>query len=219
MAVLDPLKLVITNYPEDKTEELDAVNNPEDETMGNRKIPFSKVLYIEKNDFAEDPPPKYFRLAPGREVRLKHAYYVTCTDVIKDEQTDEILEVHCTYDPQTRGGWSDDGRKVKGTIHWVSAAHAFDAKVRLYDHLFKEKGPDNDGKSNDMILNENSLITLHSCKLEPCLREVKGGDIFQFERIGYFCVDNKDSSPGHPVFNRIVTLRDSWKKIRNRQKQ
>ncbi len=219
MGVLNPLKVVIVNYPDDREEELDATNNPEDPHMGTRKVPFSRVIYIEQDDFLENPPKKFFRLALGREVRLRYAYYVRCVDVIKDSNTGEIIEIHCTYDPETRGGSSPDGRKVKGTIHWVSAAHAFDAKVRLYDHLFKEKGPDNDGKSNDMILNENSLITLHSCKLEPCLREVKGGDIFQFERIGYFCVDNKDSSPGHPVFNRIVTLRDSWKKIRNRQKQ
>ncbi|MCD6261874.1 MAG: glutamine--tRNA ligase/YqeY domain fusion protein [Deltaproteobacteria bacterium] len=219
MGVLNPLKMVIVNYPDDKEEELDAVNNPEDPAMGTRKIPFSKVIYIEKDDFLEDPPKKFFRLALGREVRLRYAYYVRCVDVIKDDTTGDILEIHCTYDPETRGGSSPDGRKVKGTIHWVSAAHAFDAEVRLYDHLFKEKGSDSDGKSDEMALNKDSLITLHSCKLEPGLKEAEKGDIFQFERVGYFCVDNRVSSPGHPVFNRIVTLRDSWKKIKNRQRQ
>ena len=219
MGVLNPLKVVIVNYPDDKEEELDAINNPEDPGMGTRKIPFSKVIYIEKDDFLENPPKKFFRLSLGREVRLRYAYYVRCVDVIKDDNTGDILEIHCTYDPETRGGSSPDGRKVKGTIHWVSAAHAFDAEVRLYDHLFKEKGSDSDGKPDEMALNKDSLITLHSCKLEPGLKEAEKGDIFQFERVGYFCVDNRVSSPGHPVFNRIVTLRDSWKKIKNRQRQ
>jgi len=219
MGVLNPLKVVIVNYPDDKEEELDAINNPEDPGMGTRKIPFSKVIYIEKDDFLEDPPKKFFRLSLGREVRLRYAYYVRCVDVIKDDTTGDILEIHCTYDPETRGGSSPDGRKVKGTIHWVSAAHAFDAEVRLYDHLFKEKGSDSDGKPDEMVLNKDSLITLHSCKLEPGLKEAEKGDIFQFERVGYFCVDNRVSSPGHPVFNRIVTLRDSWKKIKNKQRQ
>ncbi len=219
MGVLNPLKVVIVNYPDDKEEELDAINNPEDPGMGTRKIPFSKVIYIEKDDFLEDPPKKFFRLSLGREVRLRYAYYVRCVDVIKDDNTGDILEIHCTYDPETRGGSSPDGRKVKGTIHWVSAAHAFDAEVRLYDHLFKEKGSDSDGKPDEMVLNKDSLITLHSCKLEPGLKEAEKGDIFQFERVGYFCVDNRVSSPGHPVFNRIVTLRDSWKKIKNKQRQ
>ena len=219
MGVLNPLKVVIVNYPDDKEEELDAINNPEDPGMGTRKIPFSKVIYIEKDDFLEDPPKKFFRLSLGREVRLRYAYYVRCVDIIKDDNTGDILEIHCTYDPETRGGSSPDGRKVKGTIHWVSAAHAFDAEVRLYDHLFKEKGSDSDGKPDEMVLNKDSLITLHSCKLEPGLKEAEKGDIFQFERVGYFCVDNRVSSPGHPVFNRIVTLRDSWKKIKNRQRQ
>ena len=216
MAVLDPLKLVITNYPEDKTEELDAVNNPEDETMGNRKIPFSKVLYIEKNDFAEDPPPKYFRLAPGREVRLKHAYYVTCTDVIKDEQTGEILEVHCTYDPQTRGGWSDDGRKVKGTLHWVSAQHAIAGEVRLYDHLFIKENPD-DAEDFTENLNPESLKIIKNCKLEPSLAEASADDRYQFLRLGYFCLDSADSKKDRLVFNRTVSLRDTWARIQRSQ--
>jgi glutaminyl-tRNA synthetase len=216
MAVLDPLKLVITNYPEDKTEELDAVNNPEDETMGNRKIPFSKVLYIEKNDFAEDPPPKYFRLAPGREVRLKHAYYVTCTDVIKDEQTGEILEVHCTYDPQTRGGWSDDGRKVKGTLHWVSAQHAIAGEVRIYDHLFIKENPD-DAEDFTENLNPESLKIIKNCKLEPSLAEASADDRYQFLRLGYFCLDSADSKKDRLVFNRTVSLRDTWARIQRSQ--
>ncbi len=216
MAVLDPLKLVITNYPDDKTEELDAVNNPEDETMGKRKIPFSKVLYIEKNDFAEDPPPKYFRLAPGREVRLKHAYYVTCTKVIKDESTGEILEVHCTYDPQTRGGWSDDGRKVKGTLHWVSAQHAIGGEVRLYDHLFIKENPD-DGEDFTENLNPESLKLVKNCKMEPGLAEASVEERYQFLRLGYFCLDSVDSSKERPVFNRTVGLRDTWARIQRSQ--
>ncbi|NNG02025.1 MAG: glutamine--tRNA ligase/YqeY domain fusion protein [Desulfobacteraceae bacterium] len=215
LGVLRPLRLVIDNYPEDQVDELDAVNNPEDETMGTRKLPFSKVLYIEKDDFLEDPPKKYFRLAPGREVRLRYAYYVTCTDVVKDEQTGEIMEVHCTYDPATRGGSSPDGRKVKGTIHWVSASHAFETDVRLYDRLFMQPDPDEKTEGKNFIdnLNPDSIETLSGCKLEPNLALLAPGDFCQFERMGYFCADAKDSRPGKPVFNRTVTLRDSWAKI------
>ena len=203
MAVLNPLKVVIDNYPEDKEEELDAVNNPEDPGMGTRKVPFSRVLYIEREDFRESPPKKFFRLAPGREVRLRYAYFIKCTGVVKDEKTGEVSELHCTYDPATRGGDAPDGRKVKATLHWVSAAHSIQAEVRLYDHLF-------DFKSN---LNPGSLQVLRSCRVEPCLKGAKPGDRYQFERQGYFCVDTKDSSAGKPVFNRTVSLRDTWAKI------
>ncbi|MDD4957003.1 MAG: glutamine--tRNA ligase/YqeY domain fusion protein [Candidatus Omnitrophica bacterium] len=219
MAVLDPLRVVITNYPEGKSEELDAVNNPEDPSMGRRKVPFSKVLYIEKDDFREDPPKKFFRLAPGREVRLRYAYFVKCEDVIRDDSTGEIIEIHCTYDPETRGGDAPDGRKVKGTIHWVSAEHAFKAKVRLYDHLFSKRNPneEEEGKGYKDSLNPDSLIVRDGCFLEPALSIAVPGSRYQFERTGYFCVDTKDSSPGAPVFNRTVTLRDSWAKIEKTQ--
>ncbi len=215
MAVLRPLKVVIDNYPEDQVEELEAVNNPEDPDMGTRKVPFSRVLYVERDDFREDPPKKWFRLAPGREVRLKHAYYVTCVDVVKDEQTGEVLELHCTYDPETRGGWSEDGRKVRGTLHWVSASHALDAEVRLYDRLFLKANPDEvdeEGADFKANLNPNSLETLTGCKVEPSLADAVPGDRFQFLRLGYFCVD-PDSTDGRLVFNRTVPLRDSWAKI------
>jgi glutaminyl-tRNA synthetase len=220
MGVLRPLKLVIDNYPNDEVEELDAVNNPEDVSAGTRNVPFSKELYIERDDFREDPPKKYFRLSPGREVRLRYAYFVTCTDFVKDEKTGEITEVHCTYDPATRGGDSPDGRKVKGTIHWVSAQHAVDAEVRLYDHLFTREDPDGvdggqDYKSN---LAPNSLEVLTGCKLEPSLNNAQTGSRYQFERMGYFCVD-PDSTPGKLVFNRTVTLRDTWAKIEKQQRQ
>jgi glutaminyl-tRNA synthetase len=218
MAVLNPLKLVITNYPDGETEELDADNNPEDESMGKRKIPFSKVLYIEKTDFEEEPPPKYFRLAPGKEVRLKHAYYVTCTDVIKDETNGEITEIHCTYDPKTRGGWSDDGRKVKGTMHWVSAQHAIDAEVRLYDHLFNSENPDAGDDFTENI-NPESLTVIKKCKLEPSLAEASAADRYQFLRLGYFCLDSKDAEADKPVFNRTVGLRDTWARIQRSQKK
>ena len=212
MGVLRPLKVIIDNYPENKTEELDAVNNPEDESMGKRKVPFSRVIYIEREDFREDPPKKFFRLAPGREVRLRYAYYITCTDIVKDDQ-DEIVELHCTYDPETRGGWSPDGRRVKGTLHWVSAQHAITAEVRLYDRLFTVENPSGHKEKNfKEFLNPNSLEVLTSCFLEPSLSNAKHGERFQFERQGYFCVD-PDSSPGKLVFNRTVTLRDSWAKI------
>jgi glutaminyl-tRNA synthetase len=213
MAVLDPLKVVITNYPEDKTEMMEAENNPEDENMGKREIPFSREIYIEKDDFMENPPKKYFRLSPGKEIRLKHAYYVTCTDVIKDPATGEITEVHCTYDPESRGGWTEDGRKVRGTSHWVSAAHAFEADVKLYSHLFTSENPgENTGNFLDDIASD-SLEVLKGCKMEPSLAEASPGDSFQFLRKGYFCVDSVDSKPDAPVFNRTVSMRDTWAKL------
>ena len=214
MGVLKPLKVVIENYPDGQTEEFDAVNNPEDPSAGTRKVPFSKVIYIEQEDFMETPAPKYYRLAPGREVRLRYAYFIKCTDVIKDANGN-VVELRCTYDPATRGGDSPDGRKVKATLHWVSEQHAFDAEVRLYDHLFTKANPDDveegqDWKSN---LNPNSLQVQTGCKLEPALRLVKPGDRVQFERMGYFCADSRDSKENAPVFNRTVTLKDAWAKI------
>ncbi len=213
MAVIRPLKVVVTNYPEGQTEMLDAVNNPENEADGTRQVPFSKVIYIERDDFFEEAPKKYFRLAPGKEVRLRYAYYVTCTDFVKDAAGD-VVEVHCTYDPATRGGSSPDGRKVQGTIHWVSAEHALDAEVRLYDRLFTKENPDDPSDPVDFktYLNPDSLEIVTGCKLEPSLRGATTGDRYQFERIGYFCVDSRDSSPDRPVFNRAVSLRDSWAK-------
>lgn len=216
MAVLEPLKLVVTNYPAGETEEFDAVNNPEDPSCGTRKVPFSRELWIEQEDFMEDPPPGFFRLAPGREVRLRYAYLVTCTDVVKDE-SGRVVEVRCTYDPATRGGDAPDGRKVKATLHWVSASHAVDAEVRLYDRLFTVPDPLAVEEGKDWIenLNPNSLVVLTRCKLEPSLTDVQPGEVFQFERKGYFCVD-PDTRPGAPVFNRTVTLRDTWAKLRRR---
>jgi glutaminyl-tRNA synthetase len=220
MAVLRPLKLVIDNYPPDRVEDLEAENNPEDSSMGSRTIPFSRELYVEREDFREEPPPKWFRLAPGREVRLKHAYYVTCTKVRKNKSTGEILEIHCSYDPQTRGGWSEDGRKVKGTLHWVSAAHALDAEIRLYEHLFTKENPDEAAEGGDFRdnVNEDSLAVLQGCRLEPGLGSAKPGDRFQFLRQGYFCVD-PDSSAERLVINRTVTLRDTWAKIEKAQRK
>jgi len=220
MAVLRPLRVVIDNYPEGRTEELEAVNNPEDESAGTRKVPFSRVLYIEQDDFREQPPRQYYRLSPGREVRLRYGYFVTCTGVVKDEKTGEIREIHCTYDPETRGGNAPDGRKVKSTIHWVSAAHAVDAEVRLYDNLFRVEDPGQVPESRDFTvnLNPNSLEVLRACKLEPSLRDAAPGSRYQFERLGYFCVDT-DSAPGKPVFNRTLALRDTWAKIEKAQKQ
>jgi len=214
MAVLKPLKLIIDNYDDNLIEEMEAVNNPEDESMGTRKVPFSKVLYIEKDDFMENPPKKFFRLSPGNEVRLRYAYYVKCTHVDKDENG-EIIAVHCSYDPLTKGGGSPDGRKVKGTIHWVSAKNAKTAEVRLYDRLFASENPDNteDGKTFKDYLNPNSLEILNNCYVEPYLENVKPGEQFQFERIGYFCADIKDFSKEKMVFNRTVTLKDTWAKI------
>ncbi|HEY1629309.1 MAG TPA: glutamine--tRNA ligase/YqeY domain fusion protein [Tepidisphaeraceae bacterium] len=219
MAVLNPLRLVIDNFPEEKVEELDAVNNPEDASAGTRKIPFSRVLYIEQDDFRETPPPKFFRLTPGQEVRLRWAYFVKCTSVVKNEKGD-VTEVHCTYDPATRGGDSPDGRKVKGTIHWVSAAHALSATVRLYDHLFKVPDPEDvpEGKSYLENLNPNSLLTLTDAKLEPRLKSARPDEKFQFERHGYFVADLLDSKPDAPIFNRSVSLRDSWAKVEKGKK-
>ncbi|MEO0162132.1 MAG: glutamine--tRNA ligase/YqeY domain fusion protein [candidate division WOR-3 bacterium] len=216
MAVLKPLKVIIDNYPDGRVEELEAINNPEDLSMGTRKVPFSKVIYIEQDDFREDPPKEFYRLAPGREVRLRYAYFIKCVDVVKDKEGN-ILEIHCTYDPATRGGDSPDGRKVKSTLHWVSADHCIEAEVRLYDRLFKTADPDEGG---DFLknLNPDSLKILTGCKLEPALRDVKPGDLFQFERLGYFCVD-KDSKPDKLIFNRAVTIKDTWAKIEARLKQ
>jgi glutaminyl-tRNA synthetase len=217
MAVLRPLKLIIDNYPEDKTEEFEAPNHPQDPTMGSRKIPFSRELYIERDDFLEDAPKEFFRLAPGREVRLRNAYFIKCSQEIKDEKTGEILEVHCTYDPETRGGYAPDGRKVKATIHWVSAPHCQEAEVRLYDRLFVAANPgaeaEKTGTDFTAFLNPNSLETLTACKVEPSLAKAALGSRYQFERLGYFCVDPVDSSEDKLVFNRIVTLRDTWAKI------
>ncbi|MEJ5285596.1 MAG: glutamine--tRNA ligase/YqeY domain fusion protein [Bacteroidota bacterium] len=212
--VMNPLKVIIDNYPEDLVEEMDAINNPEDLSMGTRKVPFSKVIYIERDDFMENPPKKYYRLAPGREVRLRYAYYITCTDVVKDPKTGEVIELHCTYDPETRGGSSPDGRKVLGTIHWVSANHCFPAEVRLYDRLFTKENPNDveEGKTFLDYLNPHSL-EIKTAMCEPFLKNAKPEEKFQFERIGYFCVDSKFSKPGQPVFNRTVTLKDTWSKI------
>ncbi len=213
MAVLDPLRVVIENYPEGQTEEVEAINNPEDESMGKRKLPFSRVVYVERSDFREDAPKKWFRLAPGKEVRLKYAYYITCREVVRDA-SGEVVELRCTYDPESRGGWTTDGRKVRGTLHWVSAEHAIEAEVRLYDRLFTVPEPDADkDKPFTDYLNPHSLDILNSCKLEPSLARAKPGERYQFERQGYFCVDSKDSRAGKPVFNRTVPLRDSWAKI------
>ena len=219
MAVLRPLRVVIVNYPEDQVEELEAVNNPEDPSMGTRKVPFSRVLYIERDDFREDPPKQFFRLAPGREVRLRYAYFITCTGVVKDDRTGEVVELHCTYDPATRGGDAPDGRKVKATLHWVSAAHALEAEVRLYDHLFVKANPSDDEEGVDFAasLNPQSLEVLKSCRVEPSLAGAAPGGRYQFERLGYFCVDPVDSTPEALVFNRTVTLRDTWAKIEKTQ--
>ena len=215
MVVLKPLKVVIVNYPEDKTEELDAVNNPEDQGMGTRKIPFSRELYIERDDFRMDPPKKFFRLAPGREVRLRYAYFITCEDVTTDEESGEITELRCRYDPATRGGDAPDGRKVKGTLHWVSAEHAREAEVRLYDHLFTERDPSaaEEGVDYKDRLNPDSLEVLPRCYVEPSLAPAAPGSRYQFERLGYFCAEPIDSSEEKLVFNRTVTLRDTWGRI------
>ena len=219
MAVLDPVKVIIDNYPEDQVEMLDADNNPEDENAGTREIPFSREIYIERDDFMEDPPKKFYRLAPGCEVRLKHAYYITCERVVKDENTGEIVAIHCTYDPETRGGWSEDGRRVRGTLHWVSTEHAVDAEVRLYDTLFTEREPENATDGTDWIefLNPDSLQILNNCKVEPSLVDAPPESRYQFLRIGYFCID-LDTTPDKLVFNRTVALRDSWAKIQKGQK-
>ncbi|MGH9760686.1 MAG: glutamate--tRNA ligase family protein, partial [Blastocatellia bacterium] len=218
MAVLRPLKVVIDNYPDGQVEEMEAINNPEDESMGTRRVPFSKVIYIEQEDFREVPPKQYYRLSPGREVRLRYAYLITCESVVKDD-SGNIVELHCTYDPATRGGTTPDGRKVKSTIHWVSAAHALDAEVRLYDHLFAKENPSEVEEGQDFTanLNPNSLEVLAGCKVEPSLREAAVNAQYQFERMGYFCVD-LDSSTEKLVFNKTIGLRDTWAKIEKRDK-
>ena len=213
MAVLRPLKVVIENYPDGREELLDAANHPQDPSMGTRKVPFSKVLYIERDDFMEDAPKKFFRLAPGREVRLRYAYFITCNEVVKAEETGEVIELRCSYDPATRGGNAPDGRKVKGTIHWVSARHARPAQARLYDRLFSVANPDRGGQDWKSCLNPDSLETLEGCLIEPDLARAEPEQRFQFERLGYFCADSEDWRPDSPVFNRIVTLRDTWAKI------
>lgn len=223
MAVLKPLKVILVNFPEGQVDELEAINNPEDPSAGKRKVPFSRELYIERDDFLEDPPKKFFRLSPGREVRLRYAYFITCVDVVKDD-AGEVIELHCTYDPETRGGNAPDGRKVKATLHWVSAAHAVEAEVRLYDHLLQAPdAPDvTDGDNADDVtqtLNPNSLEVLTACKLEPSLAEAAPGDRYQFERLGYFCADLRDTTPSRPVFNRTVTLRNTWAKVQKGQKK
>jgi glutaminyl-tRNA synthetase len=216
MAVLRPLKVVIDNYPEGKVEEMDAINNPEDATAGTRKVPFSRVLYIERDDFRENPPKQFYRLSPGREVRLRYGYFITCTSVVKDANG-LVVEVHCTYDPATRGGNAPDGRKVKSTIHWVSAAHALSAEVRIYENLFTKEDPNEVEEGQDWIanLNPNSLEIIPDVKLEPSLLSAKAGDRYQFERLGYFAVD-PDSKPGALVFNRTVALKDTWAKVEKR---
>ena len=216
MAVLRPLKVVIENYPEGESEELEAINNPEDESAGKRSIPFSRELWIERTDFMEDPPRKFFRLAPGREVRLRWGYFITCTDVVKDEDGN-VVELRCTYDPETKGGYAPDGRKVRGTIHWVSANHSLPTEVRLYDHLFKDD--DERGDSTDLAdqLNPDSLEVLADCQVEPSLTGKGAGFQCQFERQGYFCIDSRDSTAERLVFNRTVGLRDTWAKIQKRQ--
>jgi len=219
MAVLKPLRVVITNYPEGQMGQMEAINNPEDLSRGSRTVPFSRVLYIEQDDFREDPPKKFFRLAPGQEVRLRYAYIIKCENVIKDDKTDEVLELHCTYDPETKSGSPKSGRMVKGTIHWVSAAHAIEAEVRLYDRLFVKPNPDDtkDGSDFRDYVNPSSLEALSSCRVEPSLAGAVPGSRYQFERLGYFCVDSVDSTPGKLVFNRTVPLRDTWAKIEKAQ--
>jgi glutaminyl-tRNA synthetase len=218
MAVLNPLRVVIENYPEGQVEEVEAVNNPEDPNAGTRKVPFSRVLYIEQEDFREDPPKEYFRLTVGREVRLRYGYFIKCIAVVKDDNG-QVIELRCTYDPATRGGNAPDKRKVKSTIHWVSAEHAIDAEVRLYDTLFLREDPNQTDEGEDFTSNINpaSLEVLHGCKLEPALANVSPMERFQFERLGYFCVD-PDTTPGKPVFNRTVALKDTWAKIEKRGK-
>jgi glutaminyl-tRNA synthetase len=221
MAVLRPLKVVLTNYPDNRVEELEAVNNPEDPAMGTRKVPFSRELYIERDDFREDPPKKFYRLAPGREVRLRYAYFITCQEVVRDKKTGEVIELRCTYDPATRGGDSPDGRKAKATLHWVSVPQAVQAEVRLYDRLFLKPNPAGAREGGDFkaSLNPQSLEVLNSCWVEPGYQEAQSGNHYQFERLGYFCPDKVDSIPGKLVFNRTATLRDTWARIEERQRK
>ena len=219
MAILHPLKVVIENYPEGQSQEFEAVNNPEDPAMGSRKVPFSREIYIERDDFRENPPSRFFRLAPGREVRLRYACYITCREVVKDPQTGEVTELRCTYDPESVGGSSPDGRRVRGTLHWVSAPHSCPAEVRLYDYLLLDRDGEEPADNRDFIslLNPNSLEVLTGCRVEPSLAEAAPGSRYQFERQGYFCADSVDSKPGAPVFNRTVSLRDSWARIEQSQ--
>jgi glutaminyl-tRNA synthetase len=220
MVVLNPLKVIIDNYPEAQTEELDAVNNPEDPSKGSRKVPFSKVLYIEKDDFMENPPKKFFRLSIGKEVRLRYAYFITCTGVEKDPATGEVSTLHCTYDPATRGGAAPDGRSPKSTMHWVSAQHSIAAELRLYDYLLTKEDPNDvpEGMDFKSLINPESLKVIKNAKLEPSLASFKPGDKCQFERVGYFCADSKECKPGSLVFNRTVGLRDTWAKVQKNQK-
>jgi glutaminyl-tRNA synthetase len=220
MAVLRPIKIILENYPEERVEELDAVNNPEDPAMGTRKVPFSRQLYIDEDDFREEPPKGYFRLSPGKEVRLRYAYIIKCVGVERDPATGTIRELRCTYDPETKSGSAQSGRKVKATIHWVSAAHALQAEVRLYDHLFVKEDPDDVPQGTDWLANINpkSLERLTACRVEPDLAKAAIGERYQFERLGYFCVD-RDSKAGALVFNRSVTLRDTWARIENKPRR
>ncbi len=217
MAVLRPLKVIIDNYPEGQVVEFDAVNNPEAPEMGTRKVPFSRELYIEREDFQENPPPRFYRLAPGREVRLRYACYITCQEVVKDPETGEVVELHCTYDPESVGGSTPDGRRVRGTLHWVSAPHSYPAEVRLYDYLLLDEDGETEGGDFTQRLNPHSLEVLTSCRVEPGLAEARPGSRYQFERQGYFCADAVDSRPGAPVFNRTVSLRDSWARLQQAQ--
>ncbi len=221
MAVLRPIKVVIENYPAGQVEHLEAVNNPEDPSSGTRLVPFSEVVYIEQDDFREEPPKGFFRLSPGREVRLRYAYIIKCTDVVKDPENGEIRELRCTYDPESKSGSSQSNRKVKATIHWVSAAHAIEAEVRLYDHLFSKEDPDAVADGVDWLTNVNpkSLEVLTNCRVEPILANAQTGELYQFERLGYFCVDPVDSTKRKPVFNRTVTLRDSWANLQKATKR
>ncbi len=220
LSVLNPLKVVIENYPDEKVEELEAINNPEDSTMGTRRLPFLKTIFIERDDFREDPPNKFFRLAPGKEVRLRYAYIIKCEEVIKDQTTGEVIELRCSYDPETKSGTGKSKKKVKGTIHWVSAEHAIDAEIRLYDRLFTVENPlGNKDKDFKEFINPHSLDIIKNCKLEPSLSNAEKGERFQFERLGYFCVDSVDSLKDRLVFNRIVPLRDAWSKIEKAQQK
>ena len=219
MGVLRPIRVIIDNYPEGQVEKFECPNHPQNPGMGSRKVPFSKVLYIEQEDFMENPPKKFYRLAPNREVRLRYGYFIKCVSVVKDPKTGEVVEVHCTYDPETRSGFAPDGRKVDATIHWVSANHSIPAVVRLYDRLFQIADPTSEGDDFTKQLNPKSLEILTSCRVEPSLASVAPGSRYQFERLGYFCVDPVDSSEKAPVFNRTVTLRDSWAKISEKEKR